>query len=70
MSIADVVILAVVVVLCVLAFRSFLRSEKDGCSDCGSASTCSAAHGQGTCKVADDMVARADAALKARADAE
>ena len=66
MSIADVLVVGVIVVLAVLAVRSFLRSEDDGCNECGSASACSVHAQGGTCKVADDMIARANAAVEAR----
>ncbi len=63
MSIADVVILALVAVALFCAVRSLVRSRKDGCSECGSASVCSAHAEGGTCKVADEMIRHADAAL-------
>lgn len=63
MSLADIAILAVVAVALFFAVRSFTRSEKDGCSDCGSASSCSVRATGGSCKVADEMLRHADAAL-------
>ena len=63
MNPTDVVILLVVAVAVVAAVRYLARSNKNGCSDCGSASTCAAhAHG-GSCKAADKMLAHAEAAL-------
>lgn len=62
----DIVILAAVAAAVVLCVRHLIRSNKDGCSDCGSASSCSAYETGAPCSAAEDMLRHADAALSAK----
>lgn len=66
MSPIDVVVLLVIAVAFVAAVRSVMRSNADGCSDCGSSSTCAAHRNGGSCKAADDMLAHVESALDAK----
>lgn len=66
MSVADVVIVAIIAVLVVLCIRYNMRSESDGCADCGSVDGCAIHAEGGTCKVADDMIAHANAAFETK----
>ena len=52
----DLLVLAVVAALFVLAVRAIVRSRKDGCSGCGSADACSAHVTGGPCPAARDML--------------
>ena len=56
----DLIIVAVIGILLFASVRSLVRSNKNGCSDCGG--NCSA-HGAGSCSAAKKMLADADAAL-------
>ena len=59
----DIFIIVVVLVLVLLAIRATVRSNADGCSDCGSKGTC-AAHAQGgSCTAAQRMLRDAERAL-------
>ncbi len=69
MSPVDVVIILAVAAIVALCVRRLLKGEAGGCSDCASGASCTARKtGRGSCKVAADMVARADAALSGRPD--
>ena len=61
-SLADIVVVAVIVAAVVACVRWLIRS-RCGCADCASAGTCASAY-TGRCEVADDMVARAEAAVE------
>ena len=61
-SLADIVVVAVIVAVVVACVRRLIRS-KGACADCASAGTCPSAY-TGHCEVADDMVARAEAAVE------
>lgn len=63
---ADIIVLLVIAVAVVAAVRYLVRSNRDGCSDCGSSSTCSAHANGGSCKAADDMLAHVESALESR----
>ncbi len=63
MGIADVVIVLAVIALLGLCVRSFVKGGSE-CSGCASGASCSArATGKGSCSAAQDMLARANAAL-------
>ncbi|MBP3884476.1 MAG: FeoB-associated Cys-rich membrane protein [Olsenella sp.] len=65
MGLVDIVIIAAVAAALAFCVRRLARGGAGGCGDCASSSSCSArATGEGTCRVAKDMVARADAALR------
>ena len=63
MNPTDLLVIAVVAALLVLAVRSIVRSNKGGCSDCGSAGTCSAHATGGPCPAARDMLRNAEKSL-------
>ncbi len=68
MGLVDIVIVVAVAAAVAFCVRRLAKGGAGGCGDCGSRSTCTArATGEGTCKVAQDMVAKADAALAGRA---
>ncbi len=62
----DVVILVAVVAAVALCVRYLVRSSRNGCSDCASASSCNAYATGGTCKAANDMLRNVDAAFSAK----
>jgi len=62
MGITDIVIVVAVAVVFALCVRYLYTSNRNGCSSCGSKSTC-ASRLTGRCSAADDMVKRADQAL-------
>ncbi|MGI6230276.1 MAG: FeoB-associated Cys-rich membrane protein [Tractidigestivibacter sp.] len=62
MSFIDVVIIAAVALAAGFCVRSLVHSRENGCSSCGETG-CSARYTGGRCRVADDMVRRADQAL-------
>ena len=63
MGLADVVIVLAVIALLGLCVRSFVTGGSE-CSGCASGASCSArATGKGSCSAAQDMLARANAAL-------
>jgi hypothetical protein len=65
MSLIDIVIICAVAVAVVLSVRRLARHASGQCGECASGSTCCAKKtGEGSCKVAKDMVDKADAALK------
>ena len=65
MSLIDIVIITVVAVAALLCVRNLVRHASGQCADCASGSSCSAKKtGKGSCKVAEYMVAKADAAFK------
>ena len=66
MGVADIVIIAVVLVLVALAIRSAVRSGAEGCSDCGSKGTCAAHAEGGSCTAAQRMLRDAERALGGR----
>ena len=57
----DIVIIAAIGALLFFSVRSLVRSNKNGCSDCGG--NCSAHGGTGECGAAKRMLADADRAL-------
>ena len=57
----DIVIIAAIGALLFFSIRSLVRSNKNGCSDCGG--NCSAHGGTGECSAAKRMLADADRAL-------
>ena len=60
----NVIIVAAVAVAFGLCVRSLVRGGGDGCASCAEEATCPAhAGGAKACPVAEDMVAKADAAL-------
>lgn len=67
MGLVDIVIVVAVAAAVAFCVRRLAKGGAGGCGDCGSRSTCTArTTGEGTCKVAQDMVAKADAALAGR----
>ena len=56
MNPVDLLVIAAIVALLVLAVRSIVRSGADGCSSCGSKSSCSAHATGGPCPAADRML--------------
>lgn len=62
MGIVDIAILAMVFAALALAIRSIAHGGAD-CSGCASRSTCHARETGGKCEVAQDMIARANAAF-------
>lgn len=63
MSVSDIVIVASVAVIVFLCVRSVHRANKEGeCGTCALESTCTV-HDTGRCKLSDDIMARADAAV-------
>ena len=66
MGLVDLLIIAVVAAALILCVRSIRRGD-GSCSSCAQGPTCAVrASGRGRCPVADDMVAKADAALGRR----
>ncbi len=65
MGAVDVIILAAVLALVVLAVRSVARSGGD-CSSCGSRGSCAAHASGGTCTAAQRMLRDAERALGKR----
>lgn len=63
MGAVDIAIVAVVLVLVALAIRSVVRSNANGCSDCGSRGSCAAHAAGGTCTSAQRMLRDAERAL-------
>lgn len=65
MSVADIVILAIVAIVFVLCVRSFIKGQQKGeCSDCSAGGSCNASK-TGHCNDAQHLVAQASAAAKA-----
>lgn len=62
MNLFDIVIIVAVALVTALCVRSIVHSKDAGCASC-SETGCVARYTGGRCKVADDMVRRADAAL-------
>ncbi|MEE8681557.1 MAG: FeoB-associated Cys-rich membrane protein [Olsenella sp.] len=63
MNILDVLIILAVVFAFVLAVRSLIKGSKNGCAECGSRGSCTAAATGSPCPVAEDMLARAEKAV-------
>ncbi len=61
MSPIDVVIVAIVAVAFVACVHYLVKSNKDGCSDCGKSGSC-----HGSCEAAGKMLADVDAAFAKR----
>ncbi len=64
MNPVDLLVIAVVAVLLALAVRRIVRSGADGCSDCGSKSSCSAHATGGPCPAAQRMLRDVEKNLK------
>ena len=58
MSPMDVLIIAIVLLAFVACIRYLVKSNKNGCSDCGNSGSC-----HGSCEAADKMLADVDAAF-------
>ena len=59
MSVTDILVIAAVAVLLILAVRSIVRSGGGECSSCGSRGSCSAHETGGPCPAAQDMLRNA-----------
>lgn len=64
MSPIDVIIVSAVALAFALVLRRSLSRGGGACEGCGSAGSCSARGTSGGCKAADDMLRRADEALR------
>ncbi|MGN0070771.1 MAG: FeoB-associated Cys-rich membrane protein [Atopobiaceae bacterium] len=63
MNILDVLIIVAVVFAFVLAVRSLIKGSKNGCAECGSRGSCTAALTGGACPAAEDMLSKAEKAV-------
>lgn len=67
MGAVDFAIIVAVASAMAFCVRRLARGGSGSCGSCGSRSTCAArTTGEGACRVAQDMVAKADAALSDR----
>lgn len=69
MSLADIIILAIVAAIFIFCVYRIVKGQQEGeCSDCSAGGSCGAHKGSGKCQQSDALLAQAAAAAKAYED--